>query len=539
MNKVKSRTGETPTESKRIERGLGICGVAIVLVSLLSHSSWGVQPQVTATGYDSRIDVVWAQPGVSLAEGWRVYRAGQAAGPFEPVNVQPQKHTVFSDFLGENGRTAFYRIAEVRAGGEISTSAVVSATSRAMGEDELLTSVQEATFRYFWHDGHPVSGLAHERSGDSDRVTTGGSGFGIMAIVVGTERGFVPREAAAARLLQSLSFLEDKASRYHGVWPHWLNGRTGQTIPFSRLDDGGDCVETSFLIQGILTAREYFNRHDPTENEIRSRATKLWREVEWDWYLGEPRGEQPFWHWSPTNSWKMNHRIGGHFNECLITYLLALASPTHPIPASCYSNGWIGKDPTKFVNGNSYFGIQQPVGWPMGGPLFFTHYSFLGFDPRSWSDPYCNYFENNRAITRIHYAYALANPGKHIGYGTNIWGLTASRGPDGYKVFQPRDDDGTIAPTAALSAMPYTPRESMTALNYFYHVLGKRLWGDFGFKDAFNLDRDWFEGGYLAIDQGPIVVMIENQRTGLCWRLFMANEEIPRTLKAIGWKKHD
>ena len=493
----------------------------------------------TATGHDSRIDLVWDQPEPSDVDGWNVWRAGQAGGQFYRLNARPLGHTVCSDFLGENGQTFFYRITGVSGERDVSTSAVVSATSRAMTDDELLTSVQEATFRYFWHYAHPVSGLAREGSGTGDKVTTGGSGFGLMAILVGVERGFVSREAAASRLLQALTFLQEKAARYHGAWAHWLNGRTGRTIPFSPLDDGGDIVETSFLMQGLLATRQYFDRDNPVEKELRRRATELWREVEWNWYLGEPPGPQLFWHWSPTNGWKINHRIGGHFNECLITYLLALASPTHPIPSSCYTNGWIGPDPKSYVNGNSYFGIQQPVGWLMGGPLFFTHYSFLGFDPRPWSDPFCNYFENNRAIARIHHAYALSNPGRHTGYGANVWGLTASRGPEGYKASEPRQDTGTVAPTAALSSMPYTPRESMAALKHYYHALGRRLWGDFGFKDAFNLDKDWFNGGYLAIDQGPIVVMIENHRTGLCWRLFMANEEMPQALKRAGWTKQD
>ena len=491
----------------------------------------------TATGHDRRIDVVWEQSDTPGLNGWNVWRASQASGPFERLNARPQNHTVHSDFLRSNGATFFYRVSGVSGGTEVSTSAVVSASSRAMTDDELLTSVQEATFRYFWHYGHPTSGLAREGFGDTDRVTTGGSGFGVMAILVGAERGFVSRSAAADRILKVLVFLEDKASRYHGAWAHWLNGQTGQTIPFSRFDDGGDLVETSFLVEALLTARQYFNGANSTEREIRRRATKLWEAVEWDWYLGEPKGEQLFWHWSPNYGWKMNHRIGGHFNECLITYLLALASPTHPIPPSCYTNGWIGRDSAKFVNDNSYFGILQPVGWPMGGPLFFTHYSFLGFDPRGWRDPHCNYFENNRAISRIHYAYAVANPGHHTGYGESVWGLTACRGPDGYQAFEPRNDNGTVAPTAALSSMPYTPRESMAALKHYYYTLGHRLWGDFGFKDAFNLDRNWFEPGYLAIDQGPIVVMIENHRTGLCWRLFMANEEIPRALGPSGWAK--
>jgi len=491
--------------------------------------------KLAVTGHERRIDVVWGPDPAGNATVWHVWRARERDGPFERLTARPQRHTVHSDYLGENGVEFFYRVSGLSGGSEVATSAVAGAVSRAMSDEELLTSVQEATFRYFWHYGHPTSGLALEGFGDGDRVTSGGSGFGIMAILVGAERGFVPRAAAAERILGMLVFLEEKARRYHGVWPHWLNGETGATIPFSRFDDGGDLVETSFLVQGLLAARRYFMGVDATERAIRARATRLWEAVEWDWHLGEPKGGQLLWHWSPNHGWKINHRIGGHFNECLITYLLALASPTHPIPASCYTNGWIGPDPAKFANGNAYFGIRQPVGWPMGGPLFFTHYSFLGFDPRPWSDPLCNYFENNRAISRIHHAYAVANPGGHAGYGHTVWGLTACRGPDGYRAFEPRHDNGTVAPTAALSAMPYVPRESMAALKHYYHVLGKRLWGDFGFRDAFNLDRDWFEPGYLAIDQGPIVVMIENHRTGLCWRLFMANEEIPRALRACGW----
>lgn len=512
--------------------------IPTLLHALTALAAWAAElPGLTATGHDGRIDVVWEPSDLPRVDGWKIFRASRTDGPFELVNAGPQTHTVFSDFLGENGRPFFYRVTGVTGANDVFTSAVVRAAPRAMSDGELLTSVQEATFRYFYHYGHPVSGLAREGFGDADKVTIGGSGFGIMAILVGAQRGFVPRPAAAARVLKTLVFLQEKAERYHGAWAHWLHGRTGKTIPFSRFDDGGDLVETSYLIQALLTARQYFTGPDSVEREIRRRATKLWEEVEWDWYLGEPRGEQLFWHWSPNHRWKIQHRIGGHFNECLITYLLAIASPTHPIPPSCYTNGWIGQPATNYVNGNSYFGVLQPVGWPMGGPLFFTHFSFLGFDPRPWSDPFCNYFENNRAISRIHHAYAIANPGRHTGYGETIWGLTASRGPDGYRAFEPRLDHGTVAPTAALSAMPYTPRESMAALKQYYYALGPRLWGDFGFKDAFNLDRNWFERGYLAIDQGPIVVMIENHRTGLCWRLFMSNEEIPRALNASGWTK--
>ncbi|HUR44684.1 MAG TPA: glucoamylase family protein [Candidatus Saccharimonadales bacterium] len=498
--------------------------------------SGGTMP-LTVVGHDSRIDLTWQSLETVPGDGWNVYRSDTVTGPSVKVNAQPLDYTVYSDYLGRNDLTRYYRVALVRQGKELNSSSTGVGISRLMSEEELLTSVQEATFRYFWDYAHPVSGLAREALGSGDKVTIGGSGFGIMALIVGAERGFISRPSAAARLVKILRFLEEKASRYHGAWSHWLDGSTGRTLSFSKYDDGGDLVETAFLIQGLLTARQYFMANAPLEREIRTRASRLWAEVEWNWYLGEPKGQQLFWHWSPNHGWKIQHKIGDHFDECLITYLLAIASPTHPIPPSCYTNGWAGPDPAKYVNGNVYFGIRQPVGWPMGGPMFFTHYSFVGFDPRLWRDPFCNYFQNNQSIARIHHAYAVANPGKHKGYGPNVWGLSASRGPDGYRAFEPRYDEGTVAPTAAIASMPYTPRESMAALNFYYHTLGKRLWGDFGFKDAFNLDRDWYEQGYLAIDQGPIIIMIENYRTQLCWKLFMSNKEITEGLKKAGWTK--
>ena len=411
-----------------------------------------------------------------------------------------------------------------------------------MSDNELLTSVQEATFRYFWHYGHPVSGLARERDRGGRICTIGGSGFGVMAIIVGAERGFVTREDAARPTLRIVTFLDEKAKRYHGVWSHWLDGATGETIPFARkngipADNGGDLVETSFLVQGLLVARQYFDGGNPHERQIRAKITRLWHEVEWDWYLRVPGGKRLYWHWSPDHGWMMNHSIGGHFNECMITYLLAIASPTHPIPPECYEEGWIG-DPKKYGNDNSYYGYRQWVGWPKGGPLFFTHYSFLGFDPRPFQDRFCNYFENNRNISLIHRAYCIENPKGYAGYGALTWGLTACDTPDGYQALDPRNrDHGTIAPTAAISAMPYTPQESIAALKHYYHGLGDQLWGEYGFHDAFNLDRDWFASSYLAIDQGPIVCMIENYRTGLCWRLFMSNPEILPMLESIGWTR--
>jgi len=489
--------------------------------------------KLTAAGHDSRIDLQWQGVSAPGLTGYNVYRADSDEGQFTKLNSLPHKLSVYSDFIGVNGRTHYYYIASVLAAGEMAPSPVVSAASYSMTDEQLLTSVQQATFRYFWDFGHPVSGLAREGLlHNKDIVTTGGTGFGLMALVVGAERGFVSRDRAAERVLKILTFLDEKAHRYHGVWAHWLNGRTGRTIPFSKYDDGGDLVETAYLVQGMLTARQYFDSNDPGESQIRTRVAKMWQDVEWDWYLRSPGSEALYWHWSANHAWRMNMTITG-YNECMIAYLLAIASPTHPIAPSCYYNGWARK--SSYANSKSYYGHRQWVGRAYGGPLFWTHYSFLGFDPRDKSDNHCNYFENSRNISLINRAHCIANPKGFADYSKLVWGLTASVNPRGYSAHSPTNDNGTIAPTAAISAMPYTPAESIATLKHLYHTYGKKLWGHLGFRDAFNPQENWFSATHLAIDQGPIVIMIENHRSALCWNLFMANPEIPKMLQKIPW----
>ncbi len=445
-------------------------------------------------------------------------------------------HTVhlYSDYIDENDKTYFYYVTAENENHQMSEpSDTVSASSYAMTEDELLTSVQEATFRYFYDYGHPVSGLARERKGSGVTCASGGTGFGLMALVIGAERGFVSRDSAAARVQKILTFLQEKATTYHGAWAHWINGATGEAIPFSQYDDGGDLVETAYLIQGVLTVRKYFNLDDPVENDIRQRATAMWEGVEWDWYRRTEDGLVLYWHWSPNYGWQMNMPIIG-WNECMIVYLLAIASPTHSVPASLYTNGWAGSP--YYTNGKTFYGYKQYVGKDYGGPLFFTHYSFLGFDPRNKQDQFCNYFVNNRNTSLIHRAYCMENPLNKTGYDSLTWGLTASDNPWGYSAHEPMtNDNGTITPTAALSAMPYTPEASKAALKNFYYTYGQQLWGEFGFKDSFNLGENWFAQSYIAIDQGPIVIMIENYRTQLCWDLFMSNQEIQQMLDDIGF----
>jgi len=396
--------------------------------------------------------------------------------------------------------------------------------------DELLMdSIQKQTFKYFWDLADANSGMIKERN-TSYLVTSGGSGFGVMIILVGIERGYITREEGLDRLLKIVNFLET-CDRFHGVWPHWLNPNTGKVIPFSQYDNGGDLVETSYMIHGLLTVQSYFDQDNQKENDLRTRIQTLWEEVEWDWYR---QGGQNvlYWHWSPNYGWKMNMKVTG-WNEALIVYVLAASSPTHGIPPEVYHEGWARNGDIQ--NGNTYDGIELPLGPPAGGPLFFAHYSFLGLNPNGLSDQYANYLVQNKNHSLINFKFCERNPHNFYGYSDVCWGLTASDDPNGYMAHQPTNDNGTISPTAAISSIVYTPVQSFDAMRHFADSLGSKTWGDYGFIDAFNQQSNWYASSFLAIDQGPIVIMIENYRTGLLWNYFMKNTEVHQGLDKLGF----
>jgi hypothetical protein len=526
---------------------------------------------LSAQGYERHVDLRWdnshsnAGSAGSKFERYVIYRS-EDGKTFTPIGMQVRGITRYTDFVGLGGKKLYYRVTTSDARYRESVpSEVVAAQTRTAGhlftDDELMTMLQEETFRYYWEGAHPDSGLSLENIPGDDRiVATGASGFGIMALVVGMERGFISREQGLERLLKIVAFLES-APRYHGAWPHFMDGRTGGTLPvFSMFDDGGDLVETAFLMEGLLTARQYFAKNDRsaaaevTEDnhskaaELFARITKLWEGVEWDWYQKGPEKEALYWHWSPDFVWHINNRLTG-FNETMIVYLLAMASPTHAISPNLYYTGWAnqksaGSDASRdnprpgdrYTNGKNYFGIKLNVGWGTGGPLFFTQYSFMGLDPHAVTDRFTNYFENNRKIARINRAYCAANPKHFKGYSADSWGLTASDGPEGYNPNAPNewDDHGVMTPTGALASFPYTPEASMAALKHFYRDDGKWFWDIYGPRDAFEEENDWVSPIYMGLNQAPIAVMIENFRTGLIWKLFMSNQEILPMLKKAG-----
>ncbi len=403
-----------------------------------------------------------------------------------------------------------------------------------IADTALLTLVQKQTFKYFWDFGHPTSGMARERNTSGDVVTTGGTGFGIMAMLVAINRGFISRTDGLNRISTITNFLTTKCQRWHGAFSHWMNGATGATVAFGN-NNGADLVETSYLLEGLLSARQFFNTADANEILLRDSINSIWNNIEWNWFTQNGTQQSLYWQYNPsyTNSadvWSI--AING-WNEALITYVLAASSSTHSISKNVYDVGWASSG--KIKNGNSYYGITLPLGPSYGGPLFFEQYSFIGINPTSLTDAYANYQTQTIAHTQINYNYSVNNPKQYFGYSNLSWGLTASDIEGGYTASSPTNDVGVIAPTAATASMPYTPVESINALKFFYYKLGDKLWGNYGFYDAFNLTNPWFATSTLAIDQGPIICMIENYRTGLLWNLFMSCPEIKNGMKNLGF----
>jgi hypothetical protein len=434
----------------------------------------------------------------------------------------------------------------LRNTGDKKGSANPEKEAELMSDDSLLTLVQYRTFQYFWDGAEPVSGMARERihvdgvypENDMNIITSGGSGFGLMAILAGINRGFISREEGLKRFLKITDFLKH-ADRFHGAWPHWLYGETGKVKPFSQKDNGADIVETAYLIQGLLAVRQYFKDGNEQERKLAEEINRLWKEVEWNWFT--KGGEKViFWHWSPDYGWEMNFPVKG-YNECLILYILAASSPTYPVAAEAYHQGWARGGEIK--TGNEKYGyileLKHNSAEEYGGPLFWAHYSFLGLDPRNLKDKYADYWRHNKNQTLINWQWCVLNPEKHAGYNKDCWGLTASYSVNGYAAHAPGNgsDLGVISPTAAVSSIPYTPSQSMNAIRYFYYHYRDKLWGEYGFYDAFSEQNNWYPQRYLAIDQGPEVVMIENYRTGLLWDLFMSCPEIKNGLDKLGFNK--
>ena len=504
---------------------------------VLPQNDYVLPSRIKAENFPGHVEINWKNP---QGFTYDIYRSTDNQTNF--IKLAEVTQGEYLDFPGKANKPqkVFYRI--IPKGLSVKSKDAfkfeVSVDRKIATEDDLLDMVQRYTTRYFLDFAEPATGMARERSNDvnGDIVTTGGTGFGIMTLIAAIERKYITPEQGVEKIQKIVGFLE-KAERFHGAWAHWYDADTKKPFSFSQYDDGGDLVETAFLVQGLLTAREYLKNRNTPERILANRITQLWETVEWNWYTQGT--DSLYWHWSKNYGWKMNHRIKG-FDETLITYILAASSPTYPIKASVYESCY--KKSNYYFNGKSYYGIKLDLGMEYGGLLFFTHYSFLGLNPHGLTDNFTNYFDRNKAHVLIHRAYAIDNPKKQTGYGQDLWGFTSSDDPKaGYTSHHPgtNDENGTVSPTAAISSIVYTPEESMQVLKYLYFDKGKQVFGKYGFYDAYNpgmVEGQQVVKSYLAIDQGPIAVMIENYRSGLLWKLFMNNTEIQNGLNILGFK---
>lgn len=492
---------------------------------------------IEAEGYPAHVHLKWND---NIGSTYDIFRASTSGKFVKCAEVTGNDYMDFSIGKSDDSRTYTYRICPSGFPVDSAAAFEVKAEVPAASDSALLDMVQKYTLKYFVDFAHPHTGLARERSNDinGDIVTTGGTGFGLMAVIAGVERGFISREKGLDVIGKTVKFLEE-CEKFHGAWAHWYDGDTGKTFSFSKYDNGGDIVETAFLVEGLLTVRQWLrDSQDASERSLAERCDKLWKGVEWDWYT---RGEDAlYWHWSKDYGWKMNHKIRG-FDETFITYVLGVSSPTHPIDPGIYESCY--KDSPVYFNGKDYCGVRLDLGMDFGGPLFFTHYSFLGLDPRALNVDGFNLYDRNKAHSLIHYNYAIENPKEHKGLGADLWGFTSSDDPlVGYTSHHPNTDaeNGTVSPTAAVSSIVYTPEESLAVIRHLYYDLGEKVFGKYGFYDAYNpsmVEGQQVVRSFLAIDQGPQVAMIENYRTGLLWDMFMTCPEIRNGLGKLGFTK--
>lgn len=486
--------------------------------------------EFSAQGFDSHAELNWVHP---LEDLTYLISASFNAGQSFELRAETTNN-YYLDFVPEQAKNSnvIYRIVATASGKE---SAPTETTSeiKDFSDDELLDMVQRYTFRYFWEGAHQTTGMALERSNGNGRTAaSGATGMGLLAMIVAHERAYKPKEEVKDRILKILDFLE-KCDRHHGAWSHWYNADTYRTQAFSTKDDGGDIVETSFVAQGLIGLKNYFTAADEKSIQIREKSDKLWREIEWNWYRKNNENVL-YWHWSPKYNFEMNMKVRG-WNECLVTYVMAASSADYGITKEVYEQGWAKNG--NMVNQRSFYDYEISLSPNWGGPLFWIHYSHLGINPKNLSDQYANYWKEHVNTAKIHSEYSIENPLGHKNYSDKCWGLTASDDPAGYTAHQPmNNDNGTISPTAALASMPYTPEETMKALKYFYRERGKDLFGIYGPYDAFNDNLNWVKEAYLGIDQGPIVVMIENYRTGLLWQMVMKDTEVQAGLDKLGFQ---
>ena len=473
--------------------------------------------------------------------GYHVYRQADAETPFERLTENPTIEPNFVDLTAENGETYSYVVRSVGLTGLLGgDSASLEATPLAESEDVFIDFVAELAFDYFWDEANPANGLVKDRSTQTSAASIAAVGFGLSAITVGIDRGWITREEGRTRVLNTLRFFRncpqsDATSNvcgYRGFFYHFLNMQTGHRAGTTELST----IDTALLLGGVLHAREYFSEENADEAEIRTLADAIYDRVEWDWAANRPPlvtlGWKPEQEFAICNGNLCDWR---GYNEAMILYILGLGSSTHPLPDGAW-DAWTASYDSDWGTFYGYTFLSFP-------PLFGHQYSHLWVDFRGIQDDYMrgkgiDYFENSRRATLANRAYSIDNPNSYPNYGPDEWGLTASDDPFGYRAHgapPAQADNGTITPTAAGGSIAFTPDESRAALRNFYQSYRPRIWGKYGLVDAYNIRENWFDDVFLGIDQGPFVIMIENLRTESIWDAFMQNEDVQRGLARAGF----
>ena len=432
------------------------------------------------------------------------------------------------------------------------SSSVAPAASPAQ-LDPFFDDLERRTFRFFWDTANPRNGLVPDRYPHPSPASIAAVGFGLTAYPIGVERGYVSREAARARVLATLKFFST-ATNQHGFFYHYLDLRTGARAWKSEVST----IDTALLVAGMLFCQAYFDGRDPEEVEIRKLADDIYSRLDWNWAQHHPPAVTLGW--TPERGFNSHDWVG--YDEAMVIYILALGSPTHPVGPEA----WTAWTSTYDEHWGTLYG-QTHLSF---APLFGHQYSHVWVDFRGIRDAYMrahgiDYFENSRRATYAQRSYAIENPMHWQAYGENVWGLTACDGPGKMRLsyqgetrqfggYAPRGvgvgrllDDGTVAPTAAISSLPFAPEIVSPATLEMYHRFGAALYSTYGFRDAFNMsfsqprrgtggaDSGWFDSDYLGIDQGPILAMIENYRSDLVWRVMRGSLYIRRGLERAGF----
>lgn len=523
----------------RMKRTLVFCSLILILAA---QSLLAINPPTSLVKRTGDLSIVlhWDKNSDANLAGYRVYRSLNSGGPFVAQSPNLITSPGFCDVAVINGTTYYYYVTALTTSSqESSPSVTISAVPQAFtNDDQFLEYVQETAFDYFWYLANPNNGLVPDRTAVGSACSIAAVGFGLTAIGIGVDHGWISRTQAVARVSATLNtFLNGPQGPavsgtigYNGWFYHFLDMNTA--LRYTSFDTELSSIDTALLLGGILYSKQYFDGTNSDETSIRTMADAIFNRIDWNWMA---RGTDAVaMGWKPTTGFtNFSDWIG--YNEGMIIYVLGLGTATSPLPASAWSK-WTSGYNWSTLNGYSF------VPFP---PLFTHQYSHCWIDFRHITDAYMNahdstYFENSRRATLAQRNYCIANPLGRTGYSSTNWGLTACDTPPpvnyGVHGAPPAlNDDGTLAPTAPGGSMAFAPEVCLPTLRAMYKQFRTHIWSAYGFKDAFNLNPTWYGPDELGIDEGPIVVMIENYRTQQPWRLFMRNAEVQRGLQRAGF----